>query len=162
MRRIIAMLAGAALAFGLLGAAPASAGVERYQFTDVVIDMTSVNGTTNYWHDYTLHHNPCTDTWTVSEATGSQGPETLSHISLNGSQLTYTSDYDNTTYVYTATIEADGALSLVSSASNVTSVGGTGSITQTSYNHGEYVAESIDDYGPDAHSCIGKPVVSKS
>lgn len=44
----------------------------------------------------------------------------------------------------------------------MTSVGGTGSIAQTSYNHGEYVAESIDDYGPDAHSCIGKPVVSKS
>lgn len=44
------------------------------------------------------------------KATGSQGPETLSNISLNGTQPTYTSDHDNTTYVYTATIEADGAL----------------------------------------------------
>jgi len=36
----------------------------------------------------------------------------------------------------------------------------TGS-SATTYNHGEYVAASIDEYGsPDAHSCIGMPIVS--
>jgi hypothetical protein len=33
------------------------------------------------------------------------------------------------------------------------------SATDTDDNHGDYVAESIDEHRPDAHSCIGMPIV---
>lgn len=77
----------------------ASAGVERYQFTDVVIDIDSVNTYEGFWHDSTFRHNPCEDEWTVSHAIGSQGDETIADISIDGNHVTYASDYDETTYV---------------------------------------------------------------
>lgn len=64
-------------------------------------------------------------------------------ISVDGNQVTYTSDYDETIYVYTATInvEDDGSLTLEEATGGVTSVTGTGSITQTSYTDGGCVAD---------------------
>jgi hypothetical protein len=164
---------GAGLALASAVAVPASADVARYQFTTLTLNVTSVNDNVAYAHGYVFHYNPCTDTWTTTTAWHNASTaltETVSDVTVTGTpsdptSVSLHSVYDNNGYTYSPTFDlaSDGRLSLDSSAvgtGGANSAAGTWSASTTSYNHGEYVASSIGDYGPDATSCIGMPVVS--
>lgn len=162
---VLALVATVALAT----VSTASAGVERYQFSTLTIADLDANDRSNYQpHYYTVRHNPCTDTWEDVTSYYTAGPNTydenLSGMSLSGNAFTFTSTYVSANYSYTATLTLgeEGTVSLesVDDDGGIITMAGTWSMEQSSYNHGEYVAESIDEYGPDTHSCIGKPMVS--
>jgi hypothetical protein len=160
---ILAVSVGLMLAVAL----PAGAKVERYQYTDYTINVTSVNGNTAYIHTFYLTHNPCTDVVTgygVNHYHGDSN-ETLSNIQFDGDKLSFRADYDINNYYWEPgfILNADGTFTWDGgSAGGVDTATGTWESTQTDYkNHGQYVAQSINGHGPDAHSCIGMPVVSK-
>lgn len=148
--------------------APATAGVERYQFTTYDLAVTSVNGNTTYSHSYTLTHNPCDDSWAGSGwSDAHQWSEEISVVSFDPTtpRLAFRADYPHPSEYHffpQFDLNADGTLAFVDGygVDNVTAMTGNWSSSQTQYNHGEYVAEDKDDYGDGAHSCIGKPVAS--
>jgi hypothetical protein len=147
---------------------PVGAGVERYQFTDYTINVTSVNGSSAYTHEFNIRYNPCSDSFSgTGTYTGTGGPwgETLSMFSKSGDTLSFKAVYQGGNVGYTwypSFTLSGGTLGFVDGygPDNVNAATGTYTMSQTSYNHGEYVAESIDEYGPDARSCIGMPIVS--
>lgn len=164
---------GLALGLFMAMAIPAGAAVERYQFTDYTINVDSVNNNASYTHTFEISlDNPCTDSYSgTGSYVGPEGSwdETLSDFSMNGDTLSFKAVYQGTvnpgyTWYPSFTLNEDGSLTFVDDhgPDNVWGATGDYTVSQTSYNHGEYVAESIDDYGPDADSCIGMPIVSKS
>lgn len=159
-----------AVAVGLMLAVaiPAGAKVERHQSTDYVISVETVNGNAAFRHTFYLSHDPCTDTFTgygVNHYHGNSN-ETLSNIELAGDTLSFRADYDIISYYWEPGFDLnnDGSFAWVGgSAGGVNTATGTWSSTQNHYkNHGQYVAQSIGEDGPDAQSCVGMPVVSKS
>ena len=94
--------------------------------------------------------------------------QVLSNWQKSDTNLSFHSDYPNSEpYEFDFVgISADGGQTYTGTG---TDPGGSWpatmtflSDTTTDYNHGEYVAASIEEYGsPDAHSCIGMPKVSK-
>ena len=175
-RHIAAETGSGRVSWGVLGLAmglflavsiPAGAAVERYQFTDYTIEVETVNGSSAFTHTFYLTHNPCTDTFSGYGVNHyhSNTNETLSNITMNGNTISFRANYDFNTYYWEPgfTLNEGGSFTWAgTTAGEVNTATGKWSSSQTSYNHGEYVAESIDDYGPDARSCIGKPIVSKS
>lgn len=155
------------LVFGLFLAMsfPVGAAVERYQFTDYTINVDSVIGVDAYDHVFNIRYNPCTDTYSgTGYSVYHKGSETLSNVMMSNDTLSFQADYDFAVYTWypSFTLNSVGSLTFVDGygSDNVNAATGTWSSSQTSYNHGEYVAESIDEYGPDARSCIGMPIVS--
>lgn len=149
-----------------LAAASAVAGVERYQYTVYLIEVSSVNGNSNYAHGFVIHESPCDGSFTGSGyAYTHDGTESLSNFDKSGDTLSFRADYDFNDYYWfpSFTLNGDNTLTFHDGygADNVNAATGTWLESRTDYNHGEFVAENIEEYGSDAaRSCIGMPVVS--
>ena len=151
------------LAFGMLVglAAPGVANVERYQFETWEINVTSVNGNDAYTHYFKLTHNPCDDSWVAFGIDPTGTPyASITDISVGGHGLSFTATYV-TGYTWYPTFTGEDGFGFVPSPyDNVYAATGYGEYTQTDYNRGEYITETLDEYGPDKFSCIGMPIVS--
>ena len=149
-----------------VGSAGAGGGVERYQFIGYTINVATVNGNASYAHTlYVSLDNPCDGTYSGDGTRLSGATETLSNITVVNGVLSATSTYDENTYSWNPsfTLNADGTITFVGTGlGGVTGATGTWTMESTTYNHGDYVAETIGEYGAtSAQSCIGMPKVSK-
>jgi hypothetical protein len=149
----------------MLFSASAGAGVERYQFTDYTINVTSVNGYTAYAHDFWIRHNPCDDSYTAYGYDHYHDwYETVTMLVVTDTAVKMRSTYPNGYSWYPSfTLNGDGTLTFIDGygPDNVNAATGSWSMSQTDYNHGQYVAEHIAEYEDAPHSCIGMPIVSQ-
>ena len=177
IRRQLALVMAMALLAVTVGAVAAGAGVERYQFEKSTYQLDLEIGTTHYYHEYTVElTNPCTGEY---EYTGAylgntlpgavQFTETVSNWVDDGTSISFQSDYDINNYWFTFVGTVDGVDTWTGSAWSSTGQVFIDMLTLTrtldwrsDYNHGEYVAENVEQYGnPEvAQSCIGMPMVS--
>ena len=165
-----------ALALGLFLAlaTPAGAGVERYQFKTTSYTVTYTIGGNNFPQTFTVTANPCDGTFSGAGNQPFWGA-TWTYGTIDGTTINYTTEYlddpwpgGGSSYALTAnatnfdpvTGNFSGTWTDTLGNTTGTMVGVAGAVTSSNYNHGEYVAETMDEFGPDAHSCIGMPLVS--
>jgi hypothetical protein len=166
LRKRMALVMAIAVLGVAASAVAAGANVERYQYVDYELTITSVNGNTAYWHDFSIYFDP--DGY-LSEGTGvyNGGSETPSGYAATDDMLSFRSDYDNVTPQYawypSFVLEDDGTLTFVDGFGddNVTDAEGRYTATESEYkNHGQFVREAEDKKSA-AHSLIGMPTKSK-
>jgi hypothetical protein len=151
-----------------VGAMAASADVDRYQGVEYELNVTQVNGNTDYAHLFHIIHDPYLD-WYTGSGTYDGGTESLSNFNfdMTSDTLSFQSDYDDADPAYTwfpsfilvDFPEDEGALTFVDDYGddNVTGAEGEWTATETEYkNHGQFVKDAADKKGA-AHSVIGMP-----
>ena len=80
-----------------------------------ILNITSVNNNTGYTHYFTISYDPVTDDFTGTGNSPHAGPQSLTDIELFGNEISFRSDYDNSTYYWFPAfiLEDDGTLTFV-------------------------------------------------
>jgi hypothetical protein len=162
LRKRMALIMALAVLSVAASAVAAGANVERYEYVDYELTITSVNGDPAYWHDFSIAYDPDDDSYEGS-GTYSGGSEAPSGYAATDDMLSFQSDYDTDAYTWypSFVLEEDLTLTFVDGfgGDNVTAAEGT--YTATEYkNHGQFVREAEDKKSA-AHSLIGMPTKSK-
>jgi hypothetical protein len=164
LRKRMALVLALAVLSVAASAVVAGANVERYQYVDYELTITSVNDNPAYWHDFSIQYDPYGD-WSEGTGTYAGGSETPSGYAATDDMLSFQSVYDTGAYTWypSFVLEDDETLTFVDDfgVDNVTAAEGTYTATESEYkNHGQFVREAEDKKSA-AHSLIGMPTKSK-
>lgn len=164
LRKRMALVVAMAVLSVAASTVAAGANVERYQYVDYELTITSVNDNPAYWHDFSIHFDPDSGLYEGTGVYGG-GTETPSGYAATDDMLSFRSDYDTADYTWypSFVLEDAGTLTFVDGFGddNVTDAQGTYTATKSEYkNHGQFV-RAAEDKKTAAHSLIGMPTKAK-